>query len=173
MLVGIVSDTHGFVDPRVIDAVHDCDLAVHAGDIGNAGVLEMLRGRGRRVMAIRGNNDTKKKWPVEDRPALDALSDHLSIALPGGRLVAVHGESVGPPARRHTILRDLYPDARAIVYGHSHRLVCDKSKHPWVLNPGAAGKNRTFGGPSCLVLRALHSSWRVEIFHFPAVKSSR
>ncbi len=173
MRVGILSDTHGFLDPRIIDIVHDCDLAVHAGDIGNARVLQVLRVRGKRVMAVRGNNDTKQKWPREDRSALDALPDDLSVDLPGGCLVAVHGHNAGRPARRHTILRNLYPDARAIVYGHSHRLICDRSKRPWVLNPGAAGKNRTFGGPSCLVLSALHSNWRVEVFRFPATDRRR
>jgi putative phosphoesterase len=168
MRVGILSDTHGFLDPRIIDIIHDCDLAVHAGDIGNAHVLQLLRVQGKRVMAVRGNNDTKQKWPREDRSALDALPDHLSVDLPGGCLVAVHGHDAGRPARRHATLRNLYPDARGIVYGHSHRLIFDRSKRPWVLNPGAAGKNRTFGGPSCLVLCALHSNWWVEVFRFPA-----
>ena len=41
--VAIISDTHGFVDPRITDIVRACDLAVHAGDIGNAQVLQALR----------------------------------------------------------------------------------------------------------------------------------
>lgn len=173
MFVGIVSDTHGFLDPRIIDIVHDCDLVVHAGDIGNAHVLQVLRRQDTRVKAVRGNNDTRQKWPPEDRLTLDGLPVRLSIDLPGGCLVAVHGHDAGPPARRHTILRTLYPEARAIVYGHSHRLTCDKRECPWVLNPGAAGRNRTFGGPSCLVLCALRNNWCIESFRFPADKRDR
>ncbi len=173
MLVALLSDTHGFPDPRIIDIVHDCDVAIHAGDIGNANVLQMLQIRGKQVMAVRGNNDTKQKWPRQDRSALEALPEWLSVDLPGGCLVALHGHNAGRPARRHTVLRDWYPDARAIVYGHSHRLVCDKSKFPWVLNPGAAGKNRTFGGPSCLVLRALNRGWEIEVYRFTTAKQGR
>jgi uncharacterized protein len=172
MLVGILSDTHGFLDPRIVDIVHDCDLAIHAGDIGNANVLQVLQLRGKRVIAVRGNNDTKRKWPREDRSTLDTLPDQLSVDLPGGCLVAVHGHNAGRPVCRHRTLRNLYPDARAIVYGHSHRLVCDKTNWPWVLNPGAAGKNRTFGGPSCLVLRALNSDWQIEVFRFSVANRS-
>ncbi|MFM1890995.1 MAG: hypothetical protein RLZ44_72, partial [Pseudomonadota bacterium] len=38
---------------------------------------------------------------------------------------------------------------------------------PWVLNPGAAGRSRTFGGPSCLLLHAGARVWRVETHRFP------
>ena len=34
--VAIIADTHGFIDPRIAEAVRACDVAVHAGDIGNA-----------------------------------------------------------------------------------------------------------------------------------------
>jgi uncharacterized protein len=67
---------------------------------------------------------------------------------------------------RHARLRAAYPSARAIVYGHSHRLVVDDALTPWVLNPGAAGRARTYGGPSCLVLEANVRSWHVEIHRF-------
>jgi len=39
MRVGIIADTHGFLDPRIADYIADCDLAVHAGDVGGADVL--------------------------------------------------------------------------------------------------------------------------------------
>ncbi|MEE1539786.1 MAG: metallophosphoesterase family protein, partial [Arenicellales bacterium] len=55
--VGIVSDTHGFIDPRIIDVVAKCDIAVHAGDIGNANSLVSLETRLGYITAVRGNND--------------------------------------------------------------------------------------------------------------------
>ena len=64
---------------------------------------------------------------------------------------------------------DLVP-ARAVVYGHTHRLLCDQLEEPWVLNPGAAGQVRTFGGPSCLVLHAEPLAWHVESIRFPPLK---
>ncbi|WP_257388244.1 metallophosphoesterase family protein, partial [Tahibacter caeni] len=80
--------------------------------------------------------------------------------LPGGRLVVVHGDR-WPARGRHAALRRAYPAARAVVYGHSHRLVVDTDALPWVLNPGAAGRARTNGGPSCLLLHATAQAWRV------------
>ncbi|WP_295880245.1 metallophosphoesterase family protein [uncultured Thiohalocapsa sp.] len=170
--VAILSDTHGVLDPRVADVVADCDLAVHGGDIGCAGVLAALTPRGGRVAAVRGNNDVPHKWPAADQHLLDALTLEVTEDLPGGRLVVVHGHRT--PARdRHAKLRRRYPDARAIVYGHSHRLVADRDAEPWVLNPGAAGRERTFGGPSCMVLSAGHGEWSLDVHRFPLAGAAR
>ncbi|HJU38183.1 MAG TPA: metallophosphoesterase family protein, partial [Tahibacter sp.] len=79
--------------------------------------------------------------------------------------VVVHGDAYAPRTR-HAALRRAHADARAIVYGHSHRLLVDEFELPWVLNPGAAGKARTNGGPSCLVLDARADAWRVEALRF-------
>ena len=43
-------------------------------------------------------------------------------------------------------LRAAHPQARGIVYGHTHRLLIDRSEEPWVLNPGAAGRIRNGSG---------------------------
>lgn len=164
--IALVADTHGFVDPRIVDVVNACDMAVHAGDIGNREVLDAMRPRARAVHAVRGNNDTAGKWPPRDREALRRLPDFVQLELPGGVLVAVHGDRVLPARRRHEALRRAYPRARAVVYGHTHRLVCDREALPWILNPGAAGRARTFGGPSCLVLEVGSRVWRVDVVRF-------
>ena len=165
MRVLIVSDTHGQLDARITALARDCDVVVHAGDVGNTTVLEALRAGGANVIAIRGNNDVASKWPRGERAALDALEDEARVGLPGGTLIAVHGDRY-TPATRHARLRRDYPDARAIVYGHSHRLVVDDAAMPWILNPGAAGRARTYGGPSCLLLEARAKVWRVEPHRF-------
>lgn len=165
VLVAILSDTHGVLDARVAERVARCDYAVHAGDIGAASVLEALRPR-LGVVAVTGNNDVPSKWGKEQRTLLAVLPEEARLALPGGELVAVHGHRAGAMAVRHVRLRRAYPDARAVVYGHSHRLSVDVDADPWVLNPGAAGRSRTYGGPSCLILRAGVRSWRVEVVRF-------
>lgn len=160
--VCILSDTHGALDPRIAALAARCDLVVHGGDVGNAAVLHLLRGERDALVAVRGNNDLPTKWPAADVAVLAALPEQAELALPGGRLVIEHGHQVNPAARRHALLRQRHPAARAVVYGHSHRLVCDLVAAPWVLNPGAAGRSRTFGGPSCLLLHAGPRVWRVE-----------
>lgn len=167
--VAILSDTHGTLDVRIAERVTQCDYAVHAGDIGNAAVLEALQPRGGRVLAVRGNNDTAAQWPAADHAVLSDLPESALLELPGGILAVVHGHRAGGTAERHARLRRQFPAARAVVYGHSHRLVCDQDAHTWVLNPGAAGRARTFDGPSCLILHAGSRVWRVEILRYPKV----
>lgn len=162
MRVAIVSDTHGFIAPEILEIVASCDLVVHAGDVGGAQVLRMLRTCVDEVLAVRGNNDIVSKWPAGEVSVLTRLPQELRLALPGGDLVVVHGHDAGTGPQRHRRLRRRYADARAIVYGHSHRLVFDCAENPWVLNPGAAGHTRTFGGPSCLILAAGKAAWKVK-----------
>ena len=164
--VAILSDTHGFLDARVGDLVRSCDIAVHAGDIGCAGILRELTPRNKSLLAVRGNNDIPEKWPAKELSTLDQLPVEGVLDLPGGKLVVTHGDRAGGPKIRHERLRQAFADARAIVYGHSHRLVCDLKRTPWVLNPGSAGRSRTFGGPSCLLLAASKDHWKVQIFRF-------
>ncbi len=168
--VAILSDTHGFLDPRIADRVSDCDYAVHAGDVGGADVLCAMHPRVQ-VVAVRGNNDTLEKWTESETHFLENLPEQAEIDLPGGKLVVVHGDDKRSLNERHRYLRDTHPDARAIVYGHSHKLIMDCESEPWVLNPGAAGRVRTNGGPSFLVLHC-HAAraWEIEALQLPARK---
>lgn len=165
VLVALIADTHGVLDDGVAAAIAQCAVVVHAGDIGNATVLRTLRARHERVIAVRGNNDTPAKWPAKDARCLGALPAAARLRLPGGILAVVHGDRHNPAARRHARLRREFAGLRAVVYGHSHRLVCDDSRLPWVLNPGAAGRVRTGGGASCLLLLATAAGWQVSAQH--------
>jgi hypothetical protein len=168
--VAIVADTHGHLDPRIAELVRECDIAVHGGDIGHAGVLTALQPRSGRVHAVTGNNDLPHKWPEDQRRLLADIPALARLALPGGDLVVVHGHRL-PAKGRHERLRRQHPEARAIVYGHSHRLVADRDAEPWVLNPGAAGRARTYGGPSCITLTAQARRWTLSIHRFePAAR---
>jgi putative phosphoesterase len=164
--VALISDSHGQVDERILALLAGCDLVVHAGDIGGPRVLEALEAIGARWLAVRGNNDTERVWRGAEQ-RLAALPTELREPLPGGVLAAEHGHRAGAPAARHQRLRQRYRQARAVVYGHSHRLVQDQTARPWVLNPGACGRARTYGGPSCLILRAGVRVWRTELHRLP------
>ena len=171
--VGLVSDTHGSIDPRVLDALYGCNHIVHAGDVGDDCVLRQLSEAGQTLHTVRGNNDPPGNGSGADMDILRHLPLELCLALPGGELVVVHGDRVNPAARRHRRLRTHYPVARAVVYGHSHRLVVNQTADPWILNPGAAGRARTYGGPSCLRLVIDGPRWEVKILRFPLSKKTR
>lgn len=170
--IAILGDTHGLIDPRIAAVVARCDWAVHTGDIGGVGILAALHPRQGVVRAVKGNNDVARKWGG-DEGVLSALPDSIEIDAPGGLIVVEHGHRTGPVLNRHSRLRRRYPAARAVVYGHSHKMVCDLDDDPWVLNPGAAGRERTYGGPSCLVLYAGEGAWQVEELRFPLKRDGR
>ena len=167
MRIVIVSDTHGAVDARIAEQAARSDVVVHAGDIGCADVLEALAPRDGALVAVRGNNDVREKWQEAEWDLLDSLPWEARVDLPGGDLVVLHGHGYGYPGRHHARMRRDYPDARAVIYGHSHQKCADRSESPWVLNPGAAGRVRTFGGPSYYILRASPSRWRLETYRLP------
>ena len=162
----LLSDTHGQVHPQILALAGGVDMIVHAGDIGHPDVLTALTVTGQLLHAVRGNNDVDSKWPADGHAMLDALDDQLAIELPGGVLVVEHGDRVNPAACRHERLRSHHPQARLIVYGHSHRQVIDDAVTPWVVNPGAAGRSHTYGGAGCLVLTASTQRWELEPFRF-------
>lgn len=160
----LISDTHGALDPRIAGLARGVDLVVHAGDVGRMAVLDALRDAAPRVVPVRGNNDSPGKCSGPDG-ALCSLPVQAGLDLPGGRLHVEHGDAY-PARNRHARLRAAHPDVRAVLYGHSHRSMIDREAEPWILNPGAAGRQRTNGGPSCLLLEATEKEWRVELVRF-------
>jgi hypothetical protein len=162
----LLSDTHGHLHPEVLALASRVDAVVHAGDVGGADVVASLHAVSRAFHCVFGNNDTMAKWAAAGHDVLGSLPETSGIRLPGGVLAVEHGHRANPAGRRHDILRRRYHGARLVVYGHSHRLVIDRDATPWVVNPGAAGRSRTFGGPSCLLLTIDGGNWELESLRF-------
>ncbi len=124
--LGVISDTHGLLRPEAIAALHGCDLIIHAGDVGNAAVLEGLRPIAP-TFAIRGNVDGGT-W---------------AASLPASDVVDV-GESLFYVLHNIADL-DLDPPAAgfaAVVFGHSHKPSIETHDGVLYLNPGSAGPRR-------------------------------
>ncbi|HEY5603905.1 MAG TPA: metallophosphoesterase family protein [Gammaproteobacteria bacterium] len=164
MKIAIISDTHGAIAPGIMDLIRETELCVHAGDIGCAAVFQQLELVNIPAVAVLGNNDIAAKWPVRDVKFLKKIPNEQVVELPGGQLCVEHGHRIAPAKLRHDKLRKKYNNAKAIVYGHSHRLVCDQAEDPWVLNPGAAGHSRTYGGASCIILTATQHRWIIKTY---------
>lgn len=163
--VALVSDSHGAVHDDVLRALTDAELIVHAGDVGSGAVLDALREVAPTV-AILGNNDTRAKWASSEHARLTKLSESVEVTLNGGSLVAVHGHQWPKVDTRHQKIRTRFPEARCVVYGHSHRLVIDRDVEPWVVNPGACGRSRALGGASWLGLTIGRKTWRIAASRF-------
>ncbi|HID83261.1 MAG TPA: metallophosphoesterase [Chromatiales bacterium] len=160
--VAIISDTHAHLDERIAELIRECDFAIHAGDICGETILSEMQPKTGKVLAVSGNND-----PYCHKTDLPEIT---SIEMPGGKITVEHGHKHGHRSPCHDSLRKHHPEARLIVYGHTHKLVIDKTTTPWVINPGAAGQTRTHGGPSCLVLECSDASeWLVKTHRFQEV----
>jgi putative phosphoesterase len=156
--VAIISDTHAHLDERIANLITECDYAIHAGDICSEEILTAMQPKTGKIYAVAGNNDMY----------LNAgnIPNSLEIDLPGGKVAIEHGHEHGMHQPSHDSLRKSYPDAKVIVYGHTHKMLQDKDELPWVINPGAAGRTRTRGGPSCLVLTCSEPEWEVKEYRF-------
>ncbi|MCK5696607.1 MAG: metallophosphoesterase family protein [Gammaproteobacteria bacterium] len=165
--IGILSDTHNELSESVSAIIKDCDIAIHAGDIGCSAVLEALQPKSGHVIAVAGNNDKPYLWDVKDWAVVKTLPDMQTLTLPSGTIVIEHGhehDSYKPP---HSDLRKAHPEARLVIYGHTHIHIIDKEDASTdVINPGAAGFTRNKGGASCIVLTINNNVWDYKVYKF-------
>jgi len=172
--IAIISDTHSDIDNAIIEFVKTCDIAIHAGDIGNMDVLNAMQPKLLHVIAVSGNNDKAYMWEVRDWHVVKNLPETTQIDLPGGTLTIEHGHEYDMSTPSHDDLRKAHNQSRMIVYGHTHKQVIDNSdESTWVVNPGAAGFTRTHGGSSCLKLSIDKNldEWKLEAFRFEEQQS--
>ena len=133
MLVGVVSDTHGYLNPRVTELLRGVDHILYAGDIGDASIIEELA-KIAPVTAVRGNND---------RTGPECLyPEEATLALDGHKIYLTHIVKVpkGPDHKSMEIYNDAGVDL--VVFGHSHIALQQQLGHVLFFNPGAAGKRR-------------------------------
>lgn len=164
--VAIISDTHAELHEEIASLIRDCDIAIHAGDICDGDILDAMQPKSGQVIAVRGNNDHERIWPTHQAERVKQLPRVASLSLPGGVVKIEHGHVHDMNKPDHDDLRRAHPEARLVVYGHTHKKVIDDYVCPWVVNPGAAGATRTRGGPSCLVLSASENLWKLDSYRF-------
>ncbi len=138
--IGLLSDTHGLLDKRVLEHFKDVDEIWHAGDIGSAEVLQALR-EFKPTRAVYGNMD--------GGDVRYSLSEFYRFRVEGVNVLMTH--IGGYPGRYNPWLIPMFqrnkaaaPDQRInlFVCGHSHilKVMYDKQWNFLTMNPGAAGK---------------------------------
>lgn len=125
MRIGVVSDTHNLLRPRVLERLAGCERILHAGDVGALEILERLR-EVAPVTAVRGNTDTGE--------TAAALPPALAGDLDGLPFRMVHSREEIDPAWPRKL--------RLLVFGHSHRPELEWRGDCLLLNPGACGPRR-------------------------------
>ena len=132
--IGILSDTHGFLEPRLFDFFASCDMLFHAGDIGSMAVADALSAF-KPLVAVYGNidgSDVRAAYPEVQRidcEDVDILMTHI------GGYPSRYDRKIYP------ILKNYPP--KLFIAGHSHilKVMYDKSLHFLHINPGAIGNS--------------------------------
>jgi putative phosphoesterase len=137
MQIAIISDTHMPRGARTIpagclDRCRKADAILHAGDLSDVPVLELLRALGPPVQAIHGNVDTAAVRAL--------LPARVELAFEGVRVGMVHVP--GPSAGRLSRLRAAFPHCQAVVFGHTHVPEHAEQDGFQVFNPGSPTERR-------------------------------
>lgn len=134
--VAITGDTHmpkgtRELPARCLQLPAEADLIVHTGDFSERSVLERLREFGR-VIAVHGNVDSDE--------LREELPERITVDLGGVALGLVH--DAGPSRDRIGRLRREFPDADAVVFGHSHMPLHECRGDFQIFNPGSPTERR-------------------------------
>ena len=138
MKIGVISDTHGFLDPRVEKIFAGADHILHAGDIGNP-LIELELKFIAPVTAVLGNTD------------LGLTFKETEIVTLAEKKFLVH-HIVNPRALSENVEARIQRDRPdMVVFGHTHKKFAETVDGVFFFNPGYAGKPK-FGAERSVAL---------------------
>jgi hypothetical protein len=132
--IALLSDTHGYLDERMVDLLGECDEIWHAGDIGSFAVTDRLA-EVKPLRAVYGNidgADLRIQFPLKLRfhcEEVDVLMTHIG-GYPGH-----YDRNILPLLK--------YNPPKLLISGHSHilKVIYDPKLKLLFINPGAAGQH--------------------------------
>ena len=130
--IGLISDTHSFLDPTVFEHFKDCDEIWHAGDFGNMEVIEALQ-KFKPLKGVYGNIDTpeiQQLFPEQNIFTCEKVKVFMQHI--GG-----YPEKYAPGVR----IKIKAEEPKIFISGHSHilKIMYDDRYQCLHINPGAAG----------------------------------
>jgi putative phosphoesterase len=130
MRIGVISDTHGFLDPTIPKLFEGVDHILHAGDIGGPIIILELQ-QIAPVTAVGGNTDDPGYHYKQTQ----------AVELAGRKFLVHHIVNPHSPPEAIT---ERFARARldAVIFGHTHKPFCQTIGSTLYLNPGYAGKSR-------------------------------
>jgi uncharacterized protein len=139
VLLAIISDTHlprgtRTLPDACVERLRSADLILHAGDFSAASVLDELEALGPPVEAVHGN--------VDDEEVRRRLPAARLVSAGAARIAMVHNG--GPADGRLGRMAKRFPDADAVVFGHSHVPQHERDARTGfqIFNPGSATDRR-------------------------------
>jgi len=140
MVIAVISDTHlprgaRRIPGACLERMRASDLVIHAGDISTREVLEEIgEAAGKKVHAVYGN--------VDSAELRNTLPESRVVDADGAKIAVVH--DAGPATSRLKRMRKRFPEADAVVFGHSHIPLHEKDEATGfqIFNPGSPTDRR-------------------------------
>ena len=137
MRLAIIGDTHmpkgeRRLPPRCLEELAAADMIVHLGDFSTLEAMAALEAIGPPLAAVHGN--------VDERALRRRLPERTELEVGGARLGLIH--DAGPRTGRFERLRAAFPDADAVLFGHSHMPLHERRGDFQIFNPGSPTERR-------------------------------
>jgi uncharacterized protein len=138
VLIGVISDTHMTGGRRklpdaCVERLAACDLILHGGDVMTDAALDEIEAIGPPVEVVLGNMDSLELGRRIPPERVIELPEALTLAM-------VH--DAGPSTGRFDRLRRRFPEADAVVFGHSHIPLHERDGGFQIFNPGSPTERR-------------------------------
>jgi putative phosphoesterase len=147
--IGVISDTHNYLDPKIPELFKGVEHIIHAGDVGTAAIISELE-QIAPVTAVSGNTDSM--LPLKEIEVFE-LGRHKFLLQ---HIV----DPQMPPILLSNRVQQEKPDL--IVFGHTHKPFNKKIEGIWYLNPGYAGRMRFNLERTVALLHFQHEKIRPE-----------
>ncbi|MEO6220640.1 MAG: metallophosphoesterase family protein [Ginsengibacter sp.] len=131
--IGLISDTHNFLDGTVLEHFKNCDEIWHAGDFGTSDIADRLKAF-KPLRGVYGNvdgHDIRSKYPEQ----IVFFCEDVKVMM---RHIGGYPPRYNPATKKEILVQQ----PQLFISGHSHilKVMYDEKLHCLHMNPGAAGK---------------------------------
>lgn len=156
-VIAVIADTHmpngeRAVPPECVERIRAAEALIHAGDFSAAPVLAELEALCPVVHAVHGN--------VDDAELRGRLPESIELEIGGRTVTVIH--DAGPSKARLARLHARFPNADAVVFGHSHLPLHEEEGGFQIFNPGSPTERRRAPRPSMGLLHTGAGGLRFE-----------
>ncbi|HOZ80385.1 MAG TPA: metallophosphoesterase family protein [Ferruginibacter sp.] len=132
--IGLISDTHGYLDESVFEHFNNCDEVWHGGDFGEGGLAKRIKEK-KSLKGVYGNidsDDIRAEFPEQ----LIFMCEDVKVMI---RHIGGYPPKYNPETKRELLIHQ----PQLFVAGHSHilKVMYDDKLQCLHMNPGAAGKH--------------------------------
>lgn len=131
--IGLISDSHGYLDHKTIDYLQEVDKIWHAGDVGDVSILGLLP-KSKPLRGVYGN--------IDDASVKEILPEWLEFEVEGVKILMTHIGGKPPRYAKGVKERIKSRKPQVFICGHSHicKVELDRELNCLYMNPGAVGQ---------------------------------